>query len=53
MSEIQIGFVSVGGHIAFPVLVGIESAGIYVDVGIEFLDGYAITAGLKQAGQRR
>ncbi len=48
--EVRLG--AVLGDVALAVLVGVERSGIYVDVGVEFLNGHRVTAGLQQAGDR-
>ena len=37
--QVQIGLRTVHRHVTFPVLVGVERAGIDVDVRVELLDG--------------
>ena len=46
MTQIQIRFVPIDGHITLPVLVRIECARIHVDIRIQLLNGYPKTAGL-------
>ena len=49
VSQIEVGFGSVLGDVALAVFVGIERSRVHVDVRVEFLDGYRITACLQQA----
>ena len=48
VSEVEVGFVSVNSHIALAMLIGIECAGIDVDVRVELLDSYIVATGLQQ-----
>ncbi len=41
VSEVEVGFCSVFGYEHFAVLVGRHSAGVHVDIGVEFLCGDA------------
>src|SRR5690606_10113836 len=50
--EVEVSFGSVIRDIAFAVFVGIEGAGVNVDVRIEFLDGNLETSGLQQFSKR-
>src|SRR3972149_1965752 len=52
VSEVQIRFGAVIGHIDFPVLERIHRSGIHVDVGVEFLNRYTEPPGLKKQSQR-
>jgi len=51
MTQIQIGFGAVIGHIALTVLVGIKRARINIDVRVKLLDCNSETSGLQQLGQ--
>jgi hypothetical protein len=51
VAEVEVGFGAVVGYITFAVLVGIERAGVDVDVGVELLDGDAEAAGLQKLGK--
>ena len=51
MSQIQIGLRPVVGDEYFPVLDGIHGAGVYINVGIEFLHGDLEAPGLQQPPQ--
>ena len=42
MPQVQIGLGTVFGHIAFSMLIGVECTGIYVEVGVKFLDGNTV-----------
>lgn len=53
MSKVKIRLMAVDGHIAFPVLIGIECTRVDVDVGVEFLDCYTVASGKEKAGKRR
>ena len=48
VSEVEVGLGSVLGHVALAVLVGVEGAGVDIDVGVEFLDCYAQASCLKE-----
>ena len=48
VAEVEVGLRAVNGHIAFAVLVGVQRPRIDIDVGIDFLDGDGIAAGLQQ-----
>ena len=52
VAQVEVGFGSVLRDVAFAVLVGVERAGVDVDVGIELLDGHRVAAGLQQPGDR-
>ena len=51
VSEVKVGLLSVVGDITFAVLVGVERTGVDVDVGVELLNGYVITAGLEELSE--
>jgi hypothetical protein len=51
VAEVEIGFSSVVGYIAFAMFIRVECPGVDIDVRIKFLDGYRIAACLKQLGQ--
>ena len=51
MSQIEVGLGAVLGYVAFAVLVRIQRAGIDIDVRVEFLDRYPVSARLQQARQ--
>ncbi len=53
LAQVEVGLVAVDGHIAFPVLIGIECTRVDVDVGVEFLDCYTVASGKEKAGKRR
>ena len=48
VAQVEVGLEAVAGDVAFTVLVWVECARIYVDVGIEFLDGYPESPGLQE-----
>ena len=48
MTQVQVGFHPIDSHVAFAVFVGVQRAGVDVDVGIEFLDGDGISPRLQQ-----
>ena len=52
VAEVEIGLLTVDGYVAFAVFVGVESARVDVDIRVELLDGDAVAASLKQAGER-
>ena len=49
VTQIQVCLHTVVGHIALSVLVGIERARVYIDIRVEFLDGYPVTTTLKES----
>ncbi len=53
MAQVEVGLVAVDGHIALPVLVGVERPRVDVDVWVKLLYRYAVTTRFQQAGQRR
>ena len=53
VAEVKIGLMAVHSHIAFTVRIGIERAGVDVDVRVKLLDGDAVAPALQQAGERR
>ena len=52
VSQVEIGLHAIGGDIAFAVLVGVECAGVDVDVGVELLDGNLVAPCLEQFAER-
>ena len=48
VSQIEVGFVSVYGHIAFSVFIRIQCPRVDVDVRVKLLDGNLITSCLQQ-----
>ena len=52
MSEIQIGFMAVFGHIAFAVLIRIEGTRVNIDIGVKLLNRNSVATCLEQTGQR-
>ena len=48
MSQVEIGFMSVYGNIAFSMLIRVQSSRVDVDVRVKLLDGYIITSCLQQ-----
>jgi len=53
VSQVEVCLVTVHGHIALTVLVGVEGARVDVDVRVKLLYCHPIAAGLEQAGERR
>ena len=51
MPQIQVRFGPVFCNITLTMLVGVERSGIYVNVGIQFLDGHPESPGLEQFGE--
>ena len=51
VAQVEVGLGAVFGNVALAVLIGIESAGVDVDVRVELLDGNAQTSGLQKLGQ--
>ena len=52
MAKVQVSLGSVVGYIALSVLVRVQGSRVYVDVGIEFLNGDTQAACLQKFGQR-
>lgn len=52
MSEVEVGLGSILRHIAFSMLVRVESSRVDVDVRVKFLDGDTQSPGLQQFGER-
>ncbi len=53
VAEVEVGLGAVLRHVALTVLVGVERAGIDIDVRVEFLNRHRVAAGLQQPGDRR
>ena len=53
VSQVQVCFRSVFRDVALSVLVRVEGSGVYIDVGVEFLDGDSEAPGLQEFRQRR
>lgn len=51
-AEVEVCFLTVSGHVAFAMLVGVERAGVNVDIRVELLVGHSVAAGFQQIGQR-
>ncbi len=51
MTQVQVRFGPVFCNITLTMLVGVERSGIYVNVGIQFLDGHPESPGLEQFGE--
>ncbi len=51
VAQVQVGLGAVLGHEALAVLVGVQRAGVHVDVGVQLLDGDREAARLQQLGQ--
>ena len=51
MPEVEVGFMTVDGDVAFAMLIGVECTRVDIDVGVELLDGDTITARLEQTRQ--
>ena len=51
VAEVEVGFGAVFGYVALAVFVRIQRAGIDIDVRVEFLDRYPVSARLQQARQ--
>ena len=52
MPQVQVGLRSVIGHIALTVFIGVKRTGVYINIGIELLDGDLKAPGLQQFAQR-
>ena len=52
VAEIEVGFLTVVRYVAFSVLIGIERAGVDVDVGIKLLNRDVVAASLQQLRDR-
>ena len=50
--QVEVGLHAVGSNVAFAVLVGVECAGVDVDVGVELLDGNLVAPCLEQFAER-
>ena len=50
--QVEVGLHAVGSDVAFAVLVGVECAGVDVDVGVELLDGNLVAPCLEQFAER-
>ena len=48
MSQIKIGFHAVNGNITLAVLIRIERARIYIDIGVKLLNGDIVASGLQE-----
>jgi hypothetical protein len=53
VAEVQVGFRAVVQDVDLTVLIGTHSAGVDVDIRIEFLNGHTETALLQQQSDRR
>ena len=53
VSQVEVCFGAVFGYVAFAVFVRIERTRVYVDVGVEFLNGGLVAAREQQTRQRR
>ena len=51
VAQIKVGFSAVFGHVALPVFIRVECAGIDIDVGIQFLDGHSVATALQELGE--
>lgn len=51
MPQIKVGFRTIVGNVTLAVFIGVEGTRIDVYVGIQFLDGNAVTPRLEQGGQ--
>ena len=47
VAKVKVGLGPVLRHITLPVLIGIEGAGVYIEIRVEFLDCYAQSPCLK------
>ena len=52
VAQVEVGFGPVVGYVALAVLVGVEGAGVDVDVGVKLLDGDSEPPRLQKLGQR-
>ena len=52
MSEVQVCFRSVHGHVALSMFVGVQGPGIHIDVRIELLNGHFVASRLEEFCQR-
>ena len=50
MTEVEIGFRAVIGHIDFAVLIGRHRAGVDVEVRVEFLHGDPVSSAFEEHG---
>lgn len=51
MSKVQVCFSAVIGYVALAVLVGVQRSRVYVDVGIELLNGDVVSPGLQELSE--
>ena len=51
MTKVKVSLCTIACHITFAVLIRIKCSGIYIDIGIEFLNGDGIAARLKERCQ--
>ena len=47
VTEIEVGLLTVDGYIAFAMFIGVERAGVDIDIGVELLNGYLIASRLE------
>ena len=52
VAEVEVGLHAIYGDVAFAVLVGIERAGVDIDIGVKLLDGNLVAACLQQFTDR-
>ncbi len=52
VAEVEVGFGAIFRYITFAVLIGIERAGIHIDIGVEFLDRDFEAPRLQEFSQR-
>ncbi len=53
MPQVQVGLRAILRYIALAVLVGVQRAGVHVDVRVQLLDRDREATGLQQFGERR
>ena len=53
VTEVEVGLMAVDSDIALAMFVGIQSAGVDVDVRVEFLNCHPVTPRFQQTGKRR
>ena len=47
VTEVEVGLLTVDGYIAFAMFIGVERAGVDIDIGVELLNGYLIASRLE------
>lgn len=48
MTQVEIGFMTIHGYIAFAVFIRVQCTRVDVDIRVKLLDGYLVTSCLQQ-----